>query len=991
MREAAPRRVPRLLVPAALVFLAAAVSGPEAPLPAPAEAQSADVFGQGVLTVEGRPARGVRQALVVLMEFRDERFDSAHTADFYRRFVSGTSFPNVSDYYREQSRGRFTVSARVVGPFTHPDLEGTRADESLLNCATRRKWGGACPARPDTTGSWYDGNWMRVLTTSIRVAADSGGVDFAAYDLDADGRVGPDELVVVMVGAEPPGTRFREAGATRSAWPRACVSVPGQDVEVCTRSSEGVRGMSSFGEAVDLDTFLHELTHTLGAVDLYGSGFRMNSGLTLMASTIGGPEDQRGAYHLDPWHKMALGWTTPRIRSVRSGRAGGVGSGLASRDGEACVGLRGVRPGAPPTEGAGRAVLLHDSVRTVSGPREFYLLEARHRAGYDANVADTSGVALWYVQLGDDRTPRFLPSRIAPGPDGKLQTQPAAADTVIRNSVRPGPDGILQTAPAGDDIRSTDALDFVVGPDAPGGPTAYAARGRGGLWREADGIADLRWLDGSAVGVSFRVVDASAGEPHRYTVDLAPRTLEITPPKGRPTVRRGDPLYLHGHLGAPAGRVVRIWPADRESTRRNREVMDVESWSCDEVRVRVPTSLRTGVHLVEVRDTMLGISSGRIEVDVGPSSPKVGAWAGVREGRIDGRRARLTIRHGGEIPTLRIRLEDLERGGVFTGSVPAPTGSSWYVLRDLRLRSSDGGERVVGALHLQHKADSAGIAGWTPWRGDRYGMAFGGGVALSAADGPNLERSSAGKRARQWAGRYRGVLGSGDAALTVVPERVTDAVSTFRVTVVFDFADFEYSGTGTVLSGEPHQMRFGRPLGGSGGIRLHRILLHTWDTEVLSAFGSRGPGRSISGHFIQTGHPGGTEADSGAIRPEVPIRPDLPVRPLRGEAEADAGSCAAAVQGKIAWNYEEDTRWAEANVRRLCRGAEDTVEPARCFQWVMHGGVDWGGGTRWRWRNALSLCRGSRDADRSVACFRARIADGAPWQRAIEACGGGGR
>lgn len=105
-------------------------------------------------------------------------------------------------------------------------------------------------------------------------------------------------------------------------------------------------------------------------------------------------------------------------------------------------------------------------------------------------------------------------------------------------------------------------------------------------------------------------------------------------------------------------------------------------------------------------------------------------------------------------------------------------------------------------------------------------------------------------------------------------------------------------------------------------------------------------------------------------------------------ADDGGGTCADAVQGEIAWNYEGETRWAPSNVRRLCRGAEDSAEPARCFDRVMHSGVDWGGGTRWQWRNALALCEGSRDSDTTIACFRERIDRGQGWREAIAACQG---
>lgn len=104
------------------------------------------------------------------------------------------------------------------------------------------------------------------------------------------------------------------------------------------------------------------------------------------------------------------------------------------------------------------------------------------------------------------------------------------------------------------------------------------------------------------------------------------------------------------------------------------------------------------------------------------------------------------------------------------------------------------------------------------------------------------------------------------------------------------------------------------------------------------------------------------------------------------EALVGGSGCASQVQGKLAWNYRNDKRWAQSNVERLCRGAELSAEPARCFQRVMHGGVNWGGGTRWSWKNAIDLCEGTRNAKATVSCFEQKIRQGQAWPAAIRQC-----
>lgn len=101
-----------------------------------------------------------------------------------------------------------------------------------------------------------------------------------------------------------------------------------------------------------------------------------------------------------------------------------------------------------------------------------------------------------------------------------------------------------------------------------------------------------------------------------------------------------------------------------------------------------------------------------------------------------------------------------------------------------------------------------------------------------------------------------------------------------------------------------------------------------------------------------------------------------------------ASSCAAQVQGKISWDYNGNKQWSQNNINRLCDRAENSPEPARCFNKVMHGGINWGGGTQWQWKNAIDLCEGSTNANRTTRCFQREIKKGKAWQAVIQTCGG---
>jgi hypothetical protein len=99
--------------------------------------------------------------------------------------------------------------------------------------------------------------------------------------------------------------------------------------------------------------------------------------------------------------------------------------------------------------------------------------------------------------------------------------------------------------------------------------------------------------------------------------------------------------------------------------------------------------------------------------------------------------------------------------------------------------------------------------------------------------------------------------------------------------------------------------------------------------------------------------------------------------------------CENALQGKIAWKYSGSGKkmWNKANTESLCAGAENSTQPALCFQRIMHGSVNWGGGTRWKWQNAVDLCGGTLDANATISCFERQIRRGRHWRQAIRTCG----
>ena len=118
------------------------------------------------------------------------------------------------------------------------------------------------------------------------------------------------------------------------------------------------------------------------------------------------------------------------------------------------------------------------------------------------------------------------------------------------------------------------------------------------------------------------------------------------------------------------------------------------------------------------------------------------------------------------------------------------------------------------------------------------------------------------------------------------------------------------------------------------------------------------------------------ELRAGQLEPMVPD----------GNPVTENSPCVLAVQGKVALGPKGPTAWPSADLGRLCRGAETSVEPGKCFEELMRGKVDWGAGTTWLPSNALALCGGTLNARRTLDCFKRNVQSSQTWRIAIRQC-----
>jgi M6 family metalloprotease-like protein len=556
-------------------YSAGTIHGYVLPPPSSVVGATAAAFGYNTMRVGTRTPVGTRPLLLLMVDFDDERFASTDTCSTRQAQFFGSGSRTVAGYFRENSDGRFTYrAAGCLSSRRARDIPTTGVNESTFAGALAQPGG-------NPSGGTEGGAVMSQVLSD----AAARGYDFASYDTDGDGLVTPAELTVVMIYPVP--------GESVSAHARPMVTEP---IVVGARTVRVAGLQAFFGEATGFSTIVHELTHTLGALDLYGTGMH-SSGLTLMGAT-GHGRTNNDAWHLDPWHKIQLGWAAPRAYPITD-----QGHVLALN-----------APQVVGTDAEGRKpVIVYDPRRGLS---EYFILEYRNSApagggGYDAQMSDwrgsTRGVAVWHVMVDGSLVPLLVPGiTIGPGPDGVLSSVTRGDDAFnldgngVRVGIAPGPDRILQSLVAAGDVQGQDRM--VLSRGAPNG-----ARGNPGLLRPEDGDFALTWADGTpalrlrmaptAANAAGTFVELSRSRPITARLDNAP--MSAAP---------GATFTARGLLGA-------VTEGRRFGLRAPGGItlLNASAWSPTSATVSLPATVAPGRYdLVVFQSGLLGASNAML-------------------------------------------------------------------------------------------------------------------------------------------------------------------------------------------------------------------------------------------------------------------------------------------------------------------------------------------------------------------------------------------
>lgn len=311
-----------------------------------------------------KPVLGTRKILAILWDpHRPEH--PAPAKNIVENLLFGSN-SSVVGYFLENSGGRFQLeNAGVLGWY-----------DALLPASYY--WGPEDPGDTNTNG-WIHPH-VQKWAEAIR-AADS-QFNFAACDTDLDGYLSPDELSILMIIPQKDSFGTMNYPVGREV-PREPLIVDGVRIDVISEAY--------LGSPPSLGILAHELAHLMfNAGDMYFYFFQPYAAgpYSLMDQSLTHPG------HLDPVHKLRLGWLTPRIITS---------SGWHQ--------LRDI-------ETSQEVLLLNDPEH---GSDEYFLVENRWRGNSYDTALPYSGLAVWQI-IEDPAVYSSLP--VPPSVDPAQWTDP---------------------------------------------------------------------------------------------------------------------------------------------------------------------------------------------------------------------------------------------------------------------------------------------------------------------------------------------------------------------------------------------------------------------------------------------------------------------------------------------------------------------------------------------------------------------------------------
>lgn len=304
--------------------------------------------GPGLFEGASFPVTGKQKAIVVLVEYKDVKFNLEDPYDYFSRMLNEEGFSDFNgtgsarDYFIYNSCGQFEPEFDVYGPVTLSRVRRYYGDNDM------------------------SGNDRRAYMMATEACAElDETVDFSEYDRNGDGKI--DNVFIFYAGeGEASG------GGADSVWPHSWTVSDATnekfEFDGVQLDSYGCTNEWEEGHPDGVGTFIHEFSHVMGLPDLYSTLYTGAFTPGTWSALDFGPYNNNGCTppNYGAFERYALGWLDPEpITGVEE------------------VTLR------PVGENVARII-------PSDNPNEYFLLENRQQTGWDTYIPG-HGMLVWHI------------------------------------------------------------------------------------------------------------------------------------------------------------------------------------------------------------------------------------------------------------------------------------------------------------------------------------------------------------------------------------------------------------------------------------------------------------------------------------------------------------------------------------------------------------------------------------------------------------------